>query len=181
MLHVLFVTICLLEVVTSQSLTLSNHTAQVNALAFSSDHSLLISGSNDKTIDVWNTTDWTLESKLTNNQTQCSDLVLLPDNKLASASGRNIIIFQGSIETQTLSGHTGTVNCLALSPTGGSILASGSQDFTIRFWDSTASQTVASAFQTTGPVTALVFMSIHVLASGSSDWTIKIWDTSSGK
>jgi predicted NACHT family NTPase len=81
-----------------------------------------------------------------------------------------------------LHGHKADVNNVAFSPNG-TMLASGSDDHTIRLWD------VANGRQLGPPltghtdfVTSVVFSPDGtMLASGSDDKTIRLWDVASGR
>jgi WD40 repeat protein len=165
------------------NLTLSNHTNFVNGLAFSSDHSYLASCSADN-LNIWSaTTSWSLIKHLNNGQ--CHALVQLPNGQLATSLGSYINIWSplnnSPSPVRTLTGHSSTVWSLALSPDG-SLLASGSFDYTTKLWNYTSQSTALKTLTGhTNYVRAVCFVSNQLVASGSYDFTIKIWDISSGK
>ena len=166
------------------NLTLSpSHTGYVDALAFSSDHSYLASGSYDGYVNLWNPfANWTLMFRLNNGF--CGVLIQLPNGQLAAGSGNDINIWDPlnnvAAPIITLTGHTSYVFGLVLSPDA-SLLASSSQDTTVKLWSytnlSTALKTLTGH---TNRVTALCFVSNQILASGSYDLSIKIWNITSG-
>ncbi len=166
-------------------MTLSNHTNFVPGVAFSSDHSYLASCSQDTYLNIWSaTTSWSLKNHLSNGGI-CFALIQLPNGQLAAGSSYNIKIWSpltnSSVSLKTLSGHTGTIYGLALSPNG-SLLASGSDDSTIKIWNYTSQSTALKTFSGhTNAVRAVCFVSNQILASGSLDNAIKIWNISSGK
>jgi WD40 repeat protein len=79
---------------------------------------------------------------------------------------------------RTLVGHTSAVNSVAFSPDG-KLLASGSDDNTIKLWDVATGQEVRTFEGHTDWVTSVAFSPDgKLLASGSWDNTIKLWDIS---
>jgi WD40 repeat protein len=73
-------------------------------------------------------------------------------------------------------GHTGYVRSVAFSPTG-ELVVSGSDDKTIRVWDTTTGRTVSSPFEGhTNYVMSVAFSPDgRHLVSGSADKRIRIW------
>ncbi|OQE34671.1 hypothetical protein PENCOP_c016G07939 [Penicillium coprophilum] len=85
-----------------------------------------------------------------------------------------------SAELQTLESHSGRVTSVAFSPDGG-LLASGSDDNTIKLWD-TASGALRQTLESHSDWVRSVDFSSNgrLLASGSDDNTIKLWDIATG-
>ncbi|KAJ6013047.1 hypothetical protein N7522_003402 [Penicillium canescens] len=81
---------------------------------------------------------------------------------------------------QTLEGHSDRVRSVAFSPDGHT-LASGSDDHTIKLWD-TATGTHRQTLEGHSKWVRSVAFSPDglILASGSDDHTIKLWDTATG-
>jgi WD40 repeat protein len=79
---------------------------------------------------------------------------------------------------RTFEGHTDSVNSVAFSPDGW-LLASGSDDNTIKLWDVATGSEVLTLAGHTDDVTSVAFSPDgRLLASGSEDKTIKLWDIS---
>jgi len=77
-------------------------------------------------------------------------------------------------------GHTGWVYSVAFSPDG-SLLASGSDDRTIKLWRVSDGSLVRTLTGHTGGVTSVVFSPDgSLIASGSLDRTIRLWRVSDG-
>jgi WD40 repeat protein len=60
------------------------------------------------------------------------------------------------------------------------VLASGSQDTTIRLWDTVTGECLKTLEGHTGPVFS-VALNLEHLVSGSQDETIRLWDLSTGE
>ncbi len=76
----------------------------------------------------------------------------------------------------TLAGHTDAVEAVAFNPTQ-NILASASQDRTIRFWDIESGQAVHTLVGHTAGVTTIAYSSDGThLVSGSRDLTVRLWN-----
>jgi WD40 repeat protein len=79
------------------------------------------------------------------------------------------------------SGHTNGVNCVAFNPDG-TLLASGSNDQTIKLWDVAATREKATLKGHAHWVLSLAFSPDGtLLASGSHDKTVKLWDVKTGE
>ena len=161
---------------------LKGHTAPVSALAMSADGKILVSGSEDKTIKLWQIGTGFLFRTLTEHSGSVFALAISPDGKiLASGSGDGTIKIWDLSSFKllhTLTNHTKSVLALAISADG-RILASGSEDKTVKIWhlgnsDPSFLGAITSHSQ---PVCALAFNPQQpILASASFDKTIQIWD-----
>ncbi|KAF6525890.1 hypothetical protein HZS61_011685 [Fusarium oxysporum f. sp. conglutinans] len=82
---------------------------------------------------------------------------------------------------QTLEGHTNSVTSVAFS-NDGTLIASGSEDNTVKIWNALTGKRERTLERHTGSVTSVVFSSDgKLIASGSEDNTVKIWNVVTGK
>lgn len=82
---------------------------------------------------------------------------------------------------RTLAGHTDAVWSVALSQDG-QLLASGSQDGTIKVWNPTTGELFGTIQAEAGPVLSVnITADRRTLVAGSGDGTIKVWDLTNGE
>ena len=168
--------------------TLSGHRAVAECATFSPDGKLLASGGKTGEIKLWDSaTGQELITLYSPDHNLIWSLAFSPDGKyLVAAEGglEALTINTGHVLTvwdvssrqlvKTLPGHASDVRAIAFSPDG-KILASGSFDDTIKLWDVTTWQTIATL--KTHKVHSIAFSPDGKrLASGGRDKTIKIWD-----
>ena len=178
-----------------RTLTLKGHTRGVNSITYSPDGKYFASGSEDKTIKIWDANRGRELRTLKGHAGGVTSVTFYPDGKyLASGSWDNLIKLwdaNSGMEIYTFQEHNDTVLSLAFS-SDGKYLASGvrTNSFysmerhltdTIMLWDVDKGWELHT-IQDWGDVYSVAFSPDgKYLASGSNDMTIKIWDTGSGR
>ncbi|NER94400.1 MAG: hypothetical protein F6J86_11250 [Symploca sp. SIO1B1] len=102
---------------------------------------------------------------------------------LATGIDHEIWLWQVADGRQLLSctGHLSWVHSVAFSPEG-KILASGSNDQTVRLWDVNTGQCLQTFRGHTGGISSVAFSPKgNILASGSNDQTVRLWDVNTGQ
>jgi len=165
--------------------TLSGHLGSVWATAISNDGQTLVSGSEDKTIKVWDLATGKLRYTLKGHTDTVRSLTLSADGKTLASSSGDQTIKLWNLQTgkliETLKGHTSTVWSVAMSGDG-KTLVSGSDDDTIKVWNLHAGQLRRILFGHSGPVFSVALSPDEkTFATGGSDRTIKIWNLQTGQ
>jgi ABC-type oligopeptide transport system substrate-binding subunit len=165
-------------------MTLTGHTDGIPCLAYSSDGTILASGSVDNSVKLWDPATGKATDTLGHTSTVFS-LCFTPNGKTLFAGDDDTLIKVWDVTTgksiATLQGHNGWVKSLAIT-SNGNLLASGSGDKNIKLWDLSTGKNVATLNGHSAVVSSLAFSpNDKVLASASADQSIKLWDVASGK
>lgn len=166
------------------------HSSPVLSLAFSADGKWLASGSQNKTIKLWDLDNPDKEPLL---YPPIGDAHLSQVLSLAISTQHQILVSGGADRTiklwhlatgekrspkHILEGHAGQVWCVAVSPDGSQI-ASASADFTVKLWDIQTGELLQTFTGHLGEVRSVVFSPDgKQLASGGDDLEIKLWKIS---
>ncbi|KAF7341547.1 hypothetical protein MVEN_01892400 [Mycena venus] len=170
------------------ALILQGHDGKVNCVAISPNGACIASGSEDKTIRVWNArTGEAVIEPIQGHTNQVSSVAFSPDGKhiVSGSYDKTIHVWDartGKAVMNPIQGHTDWISSVAFSPDGACI-ASGSHDNTIRVWDARTGKAVMKPIQGhTNRISSVTFSAdgAHI-ASGSYDKTICVWDARTGE
>ena len=164
---------------------LSGHRDEVNSVVFSPDSRLLASGSEDKTVRIWEVETGRGVRVLRGHENWVWSVAFSPDGRLLASGSHDNTVRLWEVETgreiRVLRGHGDDVLSVAFSPDG-NLLASGSRDKTIRIWQVETGQQLRVLRGQAGEVPAVAFSSDgRLLASGSSDNTVRLWEVETGR
>ena len=164
--------------------TYSQHSSQIFGLEWLDADTLASSGLSDRTIKIWSLSTGG-QTKRTISTGYVYSLKFL-SNKIHLAAGGgsgypyDIQIYNindGSL-VSSLQGHTSWIyDLIQLSS---DLLASASQDKTVRIWNLTTNSSKFTLQGHTDWVISLKQISTQIVASGSADSTIRLWNVTSG-
>ncbi len=162
--------------------TLTGHKDSVTCCCYSADGSLIASGSDDKTLRLWDGETYRPLAAMEDTE-QINDCCFSPDGRrLVSATSARVLKIwdvQRLYPIAELEGHTDIVTCCCYSPDGRTI-ASGSWDTTVRIWDAGTFRLIATLAGHSDRVNSCRFSPIaRRLVSASQDKTLIMWDTES--
>jgi WD40 repeat protein len=149
----------------------ANHSARVWCLAHFCDD-LFVSGSDDASMIVWNTSTLSMHSKLESQPFTLSDS-LLEKNLLIYILKTTVLVW--NLEKNCLEAefqHSKKVRCVAFDA---GLIVSGSSDETVRVW-SLCSRTQVALLNVPEATVYGVAIRQNTVASGSLDGTIRVWD-----
>ncbi len=161
--------------------TLIGHTGTVHSVSWSSDSTILASGSEDATIILWDAGTGTKAFTLNEHQDAVLSVAFSPtDPALVSGSAdRTVRLWNaqaGSI-LHTFSGHSADVTCVNWSPDG-KLVVSGSWDGSVLLFDLRTASLLRTLAQHSTAVSSLAWSPDGtMLACGLWDGTITLWDT----
>jgi WD40 repeat protein len=169
----------------TKAIKVLSHPSEVNEVSFSPDGKTLASGSEDKTVKLWDVETGKELKTLKGHQDSVNSVSFPPDGKtLASASRDKTVKLWDVVtgkELKTLNGHQSAVNSVSYSPDG-KTLASASRDNTVKLWDVVTGKELKTLNGHQDQVWSVSFSPDgKTLASASWDNTVKLWDVGTGK
>ncbi|WNF13017.1 hypothetical protein [Microcystis aeruginosa] len=168
-----------------ESNRLVGHNDGVWSVSFSPDGKTLATGSEDKTIKLWNVETGQEIRTLTGHNDGVWSVSFSSDGKTLATGSEDKTIKLWNVETGeeigTLSGHNGSVYSVSFSPDG-KTLVSGSADNTIKLWNVETGQEIRTLTRHPSSVYSVSFSPDgKTLVSGSGDNTIKLWNVETGQ
>ncbi|MGK7918378.1 MAG: WD40 repeat domain-containing protein [Prochloraceae cyanobacterium] len=161
--------------------TLTGHTDWVFSVAITPNEQVLVSSSGgfDRTIKFWNLRNFQLTRTTPQQPGWIDDIAIDEDGKILFAAVNKVVKvldFETLEELNTFTGHSGAILSLAIDRDK-RILASASQDGTIKLWDLFNGELMTTLKGHEDWVMSIAISPDGTtLVSGSRDKTIRIWD-----
>lgn len=165
--------------------TLRGHKDGVTAVTLTGDGRYAVTGSEDKTLKVWDLPSGKPVHTLRGHENWVSAVAVTPDGRCAVSGSldRTLKVWDlvSGRPIHTLRGHKSAVDAVAVT-SDGRYAVSGSLDDTLMVWDLVLGKAIHTLCGHKDWVTAVAMTSDGRYAvSGSQDKTLKVWDLGSGK
>ena len=180
------------------STLLSGHTDIVLCLCVLPNRSCIATSSKDATIRIWSTVTRQVITVLTGHVEAVTALCCCPSSNVLYSASVDLTLkawdvrkFFKSLEKgakdavcrtlYTVKAHDKDINGLAISPNG-IILASASQDKSVKMWAATDGKLLRACAGHKRGVWCVAFSGVdRILASGAADSSIRIWNSDTGE
>lgn len=171
------------------SLTLQGHTGKIYDIAFSPNGKMLVSGSGDETVRLWNPMTGKLMqtysgSWWSGHTSLVHAVSYSPDGSTFASASWDKTIKLWDVQTgqrlQALSEYPHVSTSIAFSPDG-KLIASGGSSRRIKIWDVQTGQRLRLLLGHSRLIHTIAFSPDgQILASGSSDQTVRLWHVETG-
>ncbi|EMD36360.1 hypothetical protein CERSUDRAFT_155994 [Gelatoporia subvermispora B] len=163
------------------------HRSIVRCVAFTPDGTQIVSGSEDKTVSLWNAqTGAPVLDPLQGHSELVTCLAVSPDGSCIASGSADKTIHLWNARTgrqvpDPLRGHGSWVQSLVFSPDGTRVI-SGSSDDTIRIWDTRTGRPVMDPLAGHSDTVWSVAISPDgtQIVAGSADATLRLWNATTG-
>ncbi|HPA18596.1 MAG TPA: protein kinase [Verrucomicrobiae bacterium] len=162
------------------------HMGTVSSVAFSPDGHLILSGSHDKTLRLWNVESGDCLRRFERQEHSINVICFSPDGRhaLSGATGESFIrlweVATGKC-VRTFDGRWGKILAVAFSPKGQFVLASGAYR-PPRIWDVASGNCLRTFEGHAGSVNSVTFSRDgNLILSGGEDGTLRLWNVETGE
>ncbi|MEO1145462.1 MAG: caspase family protein [Cyanobacteria bacterium J06638_22] len=155
------------------------HEDYVRAVAFAPQGNLIVSGSDDCTVRLWQRDGTPLGEPLRGHENYVLTVAVSPDREwvVSGSADRTLRLWplNGTSPLPPLLGHSSAVLAVAVSPDG-RMIASASADRTLRFWSKYGKPLGEPLLGHEAAVRAVAFSPDgHLIATASDDHTLRLW------
>ena len=170
---------------TKQSWSLPGHTEFIWTVAFHPSRSIFASGSDDKTIRIWDATTRECLQVLKGHKNWVLSVAFSGDGRVFASAGEDCTIKLWDIDTgqclRDLTGHQDGIWSVSLSPDG-KIIASSGYELDAKLWNLETGECMHTL---KGHRRAIKVLAIspdgNMLATSSFDTSIRLWDIHTGE
>ncbi len=164
----------------------TGHAGAILQVAFSPDGQFALSGSDDKTLKLWEIATGKELRSFAGHADTVSSVAFSPDGRFALSGSYDKTLKLWEVATgrplRTFSGHRLGVDTVAFSPDG-RLGLSGSEDGTLRLWEAATGKELRKFSSDGGIVSSVAFSpdGRFALSNSGFDFTVKVWEVATGK
>ncbi len=163
----------------------TGHENRVWSVAVTPDGKYVVSGSDDKTVRLWDLATGKEVRRFTGHWPSVYSVAVTPNDKyvVSGSGGYTVRVWELATgkEVRELTAHEGSVNSVAVTPDG-KYVVSGSGDKTVRLWDLATGKEVRRFTGHGDSVrTVAVTPDGKYVVSGSWDNTVRLWELATGQ
>lgn len=166
------------EVVTKPIRSFNGHTGSINTVVFAADNRSFISGSDDKTIKLWQVSNGRAVRTFKGHNGAVTSVMFMPDGEhiiSTSEADKTLKIWNISSGTELDSIKTGRITSTTMFPDASHILF-GQFDGIISLWNPLEQKEMCQFKRHKGAIYSIAFSDIYnMVISASKDKTIKLW------
>jgi WD40 repeat protein len=163
--------------------TMEGHSGGIRSVACSPDGTRIVSGSYDKTLQLWDAVSGAHLNTLKGHSSYICSVAFSPDGtRIVSGSDDKTLRLWDAVSgahLNTLKGHSKLIRSVAFSPDG-TYIVSGSNDNTHRLWDAVRGAHINTLEGYSDPAASAVFSDYIGTISRSSSGDIKQWNAVGG-
>ncbi|MEW6493237.1 MAG: caspase family protein [Cyanobacteriota bacterium] len=159
-------------------ITLEGHKQSVYSVAISPDGKMIVSGSEDSTVQLWDISGNPIGQPLRGHNSSVMSVAISPDGKMIVSGSLDKTVrlwdISGNPIGQLLEGHKQSVYSVAISPDG-KMIVSGGLDKTVRLWDISGNP-IGQSLHEGWVYSVAISPDSKMIVSGSQDKTVRLWD-----
>ncbi|HEY9602330.1 MAG TPA: WD40 repeat domain-containing serine/threonine-protein kinase [Allocoleopsis sp.] len=155
----------------------------ITCVAFSPDGQLVVGGSEDYTIKIWEASTGSEIHKITAHSNFVNSIAISPDGKLLASVGGDIIKLwdlNTGQEVHTWTGHSQLIRSVAFSPDG-QMLATGANDKIVKLWNRNTGEEIRSMSATNLIEIVSFSRDGQIVATGDWDNRVMLWNVNTGE
>jgi len=164
---------------------IAGHTGWVRCAAIEPNNEWFVTGSNDRTIKIWDLATGTVKLTYTGHVSAVRDLCLSERHPYLFSAGEDKSVKCWDLEQNRVvrhyHGHLSAVNCVKMHPKLDILITAG-RDCAVRCWDMRTRQNILMLPGHAGSVADMAVQAIDPqVITSSHDATVRLWDLVAGK
>jgi len=175
--HILLLMLISINVFAKPILSFQGHTGSVNTISFRSDSRSFISGSDDKTIKLWQISNTRAIHTFKGHKAKVTSVMFMPDGEhfISTSTDKTLKIWNISSGTELNSIKIGRITSTLLLPDPNLILF-GKLDGTLSLWNVSEAKEMCQFKKHKAAIYSIAFSHANnMVISASKDKTIKLW------